>query len=427
MPSGPLDGIRVLEFGQIIAAPLGCQFLSDLGAEVIKVEPPGGEPWRHNASFMPNESKTFQTLNRGKKSLAIDIRSPVAQEAIHRLVKQIDVVVFNYRPDVGERLCIDYETLSRIKRDLIYVDSTAFGRQGEMAARPGYDIVVQALSGLLSSDGKLDPKGVPVTAYPAVADTTTAYAIATGVCAALFHRAMTGQGQKVETSLLINALTVQTSVGSRDFASVPPADALREKFVDRLAEARSGNLSYTELLAARDATFGAGQAGNVYYRCFITRDGAIAIGALSASLRSKVRAVLGIEHNRDEPGYNAQDPEQREIDRRLVVQVEEMICAETTGYWEQRFESGGVPVSRVNFVQELTGHPQVLANDYAVELKHELSGAQIGAAPPWKMSVTPPEAQGASPVLGKHTDELLLAAGYPQEQLDDLRQRRVIR
>src|SRR5919106_4430364 len=111
MASGPLNGIRVLEFGQIIAAPLGCQLLSDLGAEVIKVEPPEGEPWRHNASFMPNESKTFQTLNRGKKSLAIDIRSPAAQAAIHRLVRQIDVVVINYRPDVGERLCIDYETL----------------------------------------------------------------------------------------------------------------------------------------------------------------------------------------------------------------------------------------------------------------------------------------------------------------------------
>jgi crotonobetainyl-CoA:carnitine CoA-transferase CaiB-like acyl-CoA transferase len=194
-----------------------------------------------------------------------------------------------------------------------------------------------------------------------------------------------------------------------------------------LSEARSGNLSYTELLAARDATFGAGQAGNVYYRCFITRDGAIAIGALSASLRAKVRAVLGIEHNRDEPGYNAQDPEQREIDRRIVGQVEEMICAETTEHWEQRFEDGGVPVSRVNFVQELTNHPQVLANEYAVELKHELSGAQIGAAPPWKMSVTPPEAQGASPVLGKHTDELLLSVGYRSEEIDDLRVRGVIR
>jgi crotonobetainyl-CoA:carnitine CoA-transferase CaiB-like acyl-CoA transferase len=427
MASGPLNGIRVLEFGQIIAAPLGCQFLSDLGAEVIKVEPPEGEPWRHNASFMPNESKTFQTLNRGKKSLAIDVRDAHAQEAIHRLVRQIDVVVINYRPDVAKRLGIDYETLSQIRPDLIYVDSTAFGRQGEMAARPGYDIVVQALSGLLSSDGKLDAKGVPVTAFPAVADTTTAYAIATGVCAALFHRAMTGQGQLVETSLLINALTVQTSVASRDFASVPPADTLREKFVARLSEARSGNLSYTELLAARDATFGAGQAGNVYYRCFITRDGAIAIGALSASLRAKVRTVLGIEHNRDEPGYNAQDLEQREIDRKIVADVEEMISAETTEYWEQRFENGGVPVSRVNFVQELASHPQVIANDYAVELRHELAGLQMAAAPPWRMSVTPPQAQSASPVLGKHTDELLRAAGYTQDEIEDLRKRGVIR
>lgn len=427
MASGPLNGIRVLEFGQIIAAPLGCQFLSDLGAEVIKVEPPEGEPWRHNAPFMPGESKTFQTLNRGKKSFAIDVRTPEAQEAIHRLVRQTDVVVFNYRPDVAARLRVDYETLSAIKPDLIYVDSTAFGRQGEMADRPGYDIVVQALSGLLSSDGKLDARGAPQTAFPAVADTTTAYAIATGVCAALFHRAMTGQGQKVETSLLINALTVQTSVNSRDFASVPPADALRDRFVAQLGEARSGGLGYGDLLAARETTFGGQQSGNIYYRCFLTSDGAIAIGALSASMRAKVRAVLGVEHNRDEPGYNGRDPEQQAIDQRLVERVEEMICGRTTEYWDRRFEQGGVPVSRVNFVQEMIDHPQVTANDYAVELDHELSGKSWAAAPPWKMSVTPPAAQGASPPLGKHTNELLRFAGYSDDEIAALRARGIIR
>src|SRR5437764_3111963 len=140
MASGPLDGIRVLEFSQIIAGPLGCQLLADLGAEVIKVEPPEGEPWRVYAQFMPLESKGFHALNRGKKSLAIDVSAPEAREAIHRLVRTIDVVVINYRPDVAARLRIDYDSLAALKPDLIYLDNTAFGRQGAMADRPGYDI-----------------------------------------------------------------------------------------------------------------------------------------------------------------------------------------------------------------------------------------------------------------------------------------------
>src|SRR5437867_236229 len=199
MDSGPLTGIRVLEFSQIIAGPLGCQLLSDLGADVIKVEPPQGEPWRLSAPFMPFESKTFQSLNRGKKSLAIDLAAPEAQEAIHRLVLGVDVVVINYRPDVAGRLAIDYDTLSAIKPSVIYVENTAFGRRGELSQRPGYDIVAQAISGLIAYVGKVDENGAPLVPPP-FADVTTGYAIATGVCAALFHRAQTGQGQKVETS-----------------------------------------------------------------------------------------------------------------------------------------------------------------------------------------------------------------------------------
>ncbi|HEX5370532.1 MAG TPA: CoA transferase, partial [Dehalococcoidia bacterium] len=152
MATGPLVGVRVLEFGQIIAAPLGCQLLADLGAEVIKVEPIEGEPWRFNAPFAPGESKAYQELNRGKRSLAIDLASVDGQDAIHRIVaSMIDVVVINYRPDIAERFCIDYDSLSKLRSGLIYVDSTAFGRKGELAERPGYDIVVQAVSGILGS------------------------------------------------------------------------------------------------------------------------------------------------------------------------------------------------------------------------------------------------------------------------------------
>ncbi len=420
---GPLHGVRVLEFSQIIAGPMGCQLLADLGAEVIKVEPPGGEAWRLTAQYVPLESKVFQALNRGKKSLAIDVSRPEAQEAIHRLVPFIDVVVINYRPDVAQRLRIDYESLSAIRKDLVYLDNTAFGRRGAMANRPGYDIVVQAMSGLIASVGKVNDKGVPVVP-PAFADTTTAYAVATGVCAALYHRAMTGEGQKIETSLLANALTIHMGA----FASIPAADAgERGGFADLMERAHREGLSYAEIMQANLALNPTRQAGNPYYRCYLTSDGAIAIGALSAELRAKVRATLGIEHNRDEPGYDPSDPKQRETDLAVVATVEAMIACESSGYWEQRFEAGGVPVSRINFVQELIDNPQVLANDYVVDVEHDITGPQRLAAPPWKMSATPPEVQGASPPLGRDTDAILAQAGYSDAEIAAMRDSGAIR
>jgi crotonobetainyl-CoA:carnitine CoA-transferase CaiB-like acyl-CoA transferase len=426
MATGPLVGVRVLEFGQIIAAPLGCQLLADLGAEVIKVEPLQGEPWRHNQPFAPGEAKVFQELNRGKRSLAINISTSEGQAAIHRIVgSMIDVVVINYRPDIAERFCIDYETLSKLRPGLIYVDSTAFGRKGELAERPGYDIVVQAVSGILGSLGVVNAAGVPPVVPPSIVDTTTGYAIATGVCAALFHRVMTGEGQKVETSLLINALTIQIS-GAWTFASIPAGDAaLRARLADLVSEARAKGISYADLIEARNAVIRPG-AGNIYYRCFETSDGVIAIGALSRSLRAKVRDVLEVQHGIDEPGYDPRDPQQREVDREMTARVEEMIRGGTTDKWEQAFIRGGVPVARVNFVQEMIDHPQVIANDYVLELEHDLTGPQYLAAPPWKMSATPPAPQGASPPLGRDTDAVLAAAGYDARQIEALRQARVV-
>jgi CoA:oxalate CoA-transferase len=417
MASGPLDGIKVLEFTQIIAGPLGCQLLADLGAEVIKVEPPGGEPWRLNAQFIPLESKTFIGLNRGKRSLALDVAHPKAQEAIHRLVRDVDVVVINYRPDVARRLKIDYDTLAAINPRLIYMDNTAFGRAGDWADRPGYDIVVQAFSGLTAAVGKVDDKGAPVVP-PAVADTTTGYSICAGVLAALFYRERTGKGQKVETSLLINALTIHMSM----FAEVPAADAAqRSAFLNALAAAREQGVPYADFLKTREALLRAQAGGNFYYRCFRTKDGALAIGALSASLRAKVRAVLGVEHNRDEPGYDAQDPAQKQRDAEVIAQVEAMLESETTEYWERRFTAGGVPVSPVYFVQELIDHPQVQENGYVVTLEHELAGTVRMQAPPWKMSVSPPQAQGASPRLGRDNDAILEALGYSEAEVAALR------
>ena len=180
MASGPLAGIRVLEFTQIIAGPFACQNLADMGAEVIKVEPPEGEAWRLFSQFMPGESRNYQALNRGKRSLVQSFQHPEAQEIVHKMIPGIDVVVINYGPDVPAKLGIDYETLGELRSSLIYVDNTAFGRKGSLARSPGYDIIAQAVSGLMTGEGKFDPEtGTPkIINSTAIADYGTGLAIA---------------------------------------------------------------------------------------------------------------------------------------------------------------------------------------------------------------------------------------------------------
>ena len=417
MSPSPLNGIKVLEFTQIIAGPLGCQFLADLGAEVIKVEPLAGEPWRLAAQFIPTESKTFIGLNRGKKSLAINLQAEDSQQVIHRLVKDIDVVVINYRPDVAQRLAIDYETLSAIRPDLIYLDNTAWGREGSLADRPGYDIVVQAFSGMMSSVGKVNEQGAPQVG-PAYADTTTGYSICAGVLAALFHRERTGEGQRVETSLLINALTTHMS----QFQSLPVADQQqRDEFLHALETARAEGTTYGDFLHTRDAIVKTAALGNVYYRVFETADGAIALGALSASLREKIRKSVGFEHNRDEPEYDPLNPAQQVIDRQVTDIVEKLMKTRTTADWEQILTDGGVPCAPVKFVQELLSDPHVRANDYVIELEHDLAGPIFMQAPPWKMSKSTLDPSTASPPLGRDNDSLLKQIGYSADEIEDLR------
>jgi len=422
--AGPLAGIRILECSEIIAGPFAGMLLSDMGADVIKVEPPEGEPWRLFAQFAPLESRSFISLNRGKRSLALDLSKPEAREIVFQLVSEMDVAIVNYRPDVAEKLGIDYETFSALKPDLIYCDNTAFGRRGPQAHRPGYDIIVQGVTGVMATEGKIE-RSVPLMNAIPVADYSTGIMMAWAVCGALYARERSGKGQKIETTLLGSALAVQNA----HFQIVESVDQeWRQRFLDRLAEARADGPDYDELRKFLIAIRPVQSIGNIYYRVFRTKDSHVVVGALSLALRRKVCAALGVEDRRlDTPDWSPGDAKWREYGAELVERVEQLMRGRTNEEWLAVFDERGVPAGPFRFTQELIDDPQVLANDLQVSFEHPLAGTVKMAGPPLQMSETPLAVQGPSPALGQHTDEILASMGYSGEQIASMRQAGVIR
>ncbi len=421
---GPLEGIKVLEFTQIIAGPFGGMMLADMGADVIKVEPVEGEPWRVALEFIPGESKTYMSLNRGKRSLPLDLTKPEAVEIVREMIREIDVVVINARPDVPDKLGIDYETLSAINPRLIYCDNTAFGRSGPDSYRPGYDLIIQAMSGLMAAEGKIRD-GVPqLITSTAVADFATGIAVAWGVCAALFHRERTGQGQKVETTLLGTALGVQTG----SFMEIDAFDAERRaEFLAVLNAMRESGASYEEMHEQYVQIVSPWRGGNIYYRTYQARDGALAVACLSDRLRKRVADVLGIDDPRFSPGFDPFDEETIAHSEELVKQAEELFRERTVDEWLETFDSVGVPAGPVRYIQELLEDEQVQANGLSVELEHTLAGPVKMVGPIINMSETPLEARSASPALGEHTDDILASMGYSQDEIAALKSNGVTR
>lgn len=422
--AGPLAGIRVLEFSEIIAAPFGGMLLSDMGADIIKVEPPQGEPWRLIAQFVPTESRPFISLNRGKRSLTLDLTKPEAREVVSRLVPDMDVVLVNYRPDVAAKLGVDYETLSALNPRLIYCDNTAFGRKGPQAHRPGYDIIVQGVSGVMATEGK-EQNGVPLLNAIPIADLSTGIMMAWGVSSALFVRERTGRGQKIETTLLGSALAMQNG----SFQLVESVDReWRDRFLKRVEDAREGGQDYQELRKDLIAARPVQAVGNIHYRVFKTKDSYVVVGALSAALRRKLTAVLGVEDKRiGNPDWDPSKPESREYSKQLVKEVEPIFRERTTDEWLTLFDERGVPAGPFKFTQELLDDPQVAANDLRVTFEHPLAGTVHMVGPPIQMSETPLEVQGASPALSEHSDEILASLGYDAEQIAALREAGVTR
>ncbi len=413
-PGGPLRGIRVLEFSQIIAGPVAGIHLSDLGADVVKVEPPGGEDRRNSGAVVPNEGKYFQSLNRGKRSLTVDLARPEGRDLVRRLAPHFDVVLSNYRAGVPERLGIDYASLRAVRPDVIVASITGFGDAGPYATRAGSDIATQAYSGMIAAEGKIDDDGAPLwlQATPFI-DRGTAFAAAMAICAALFERARTGRGQEIRLSLLQTALELMSNKVMRE----PVHDATqRDPLLARMRAARAEGKSYREMLALRDGTTRL-TSHRLYYRGYDTQQGALILGAITQQNRDTIRRILDMHDDTDSPDFDAAAPGADDLVEGWRAEIQGKLMARPAEEWESTFVEAGVPASTVHLAEEMSDDEQVRAMGMMTPLEHPVTGPQRVVSPLARMSVTPVVATRPAPALGQHSAEVLRECGLADAEV----------
>lgn len=410
---GPLEGVKVVEFTEIIAGPLAGMLLADLGAQVIKVEPPWGDPWRYTQAFLPTESRVFMAYNKGKRGLTLDLKTPQARQILERLLPETDVVLVNYRPDVVSKLSLDYESLSALNPRLIYCDLTAYGREGPDAHLPGYDIVLQALTGMLAAEGKMEggtPQ--PIWSTPLI-DTTSGFCLAWCICAGLYARERTGLGQKVESTLLGSAMAHM----AMRFLQVESIDQpIRDQTLEDLAAFRAESTSYQDVLSYYQVSH-APLPGNIYYRVYATQDGAIAVGCLSDTLRRRLLDVLGLTDIRFDKDYDPTTADSQTFGSDLEKRAEFLFLEKSTSQWLEILESRGIPAGPVRFIEEMVDHPQAEAAGLIIEVEHKEAGTVKMLGPMAKFNGVFPPPVSASPALGQHNEEILLELGYSPEEV----------
>lgn len=420
---GPLHGIKVADFSEIIAAPLGGRLLAELGAEVVKVEPPWGDPWRQNQRFSETESRGYMVYNRGKRSLPLDLTKPQAQDILHRLISQVDVVLVNYRPDVAAKLGVDYESLAQINPRLIYCEVTAYGRQGPDAHRPGYDMIIQALSGLMASETKQED-GVPqqIWSTPLI-DTNCGINLMGCVCAALYARERTGKGQKIETTLLASALNL---MGPR-FLHVESQDqANRIKTLADIKAKRIASAPYMETLAASPGSRRQTHHATMYYRVYLSKDVPIAVGCLNEVLRRRLLDLLELEDVHLETGFDPTSAEAVAYAQGLTRQAEAIFAERTSSEWLEILEDRGIPAGLVKFAEELFEDVQIQANGLLIEFEHRDAGTVRMMGPLAKFSETALPEPGSSPTLGQHSAEILAELGFSEDEYRQWQQQGIV-
>jgi crotonobetainyl-CoA:carnitine CoA-transferase CaiB-like acyl-CoA transferase len=400
---GPLGGLRVLDYGQYVAAPFGTMLLADLGADVVKVEPPTGDQWRHYEPFAPGESRYFYALNRNKRSVAIDLKTEDGRAKSRELIRTADALVQNCLPERAKRFDLDRETVREINPRCVWVSISAFGSEGPDAQRPAYDLIAQALSGLLMADTRPDDTVPRRMGGLAVADFTCGLLAAIAVLAGLAARE-DDRSHGIEVSLLGAALAVQ----AQRFVSVEAMD--RSTRAERL-ELGPPFATPEDLASLADRIVRLDEL-EPYYRTYRCADGFLALACLNTRHRLEVCAVLGLNDPwAANPQGAPEDEEERQRRLAHAREVEDAFEARPVAEWVETLGARSVPASEVRFLDLLYEDGQVEANGLLQTVNQPAVGDVRLLGNVFKVDgVAAPAARGA-PGLGEHAPELLETEG----------------
>lgn len=406
---GVLHGVRVVELAQNAAIPHCGRLLAGLGADVVKVEPPEGDAMRHLATIGAMESKAFAIINPGKRGVVIDLRLPEARSVIDALFAWADIALIALKPDDLTRYGIDGDHARAVNPRLIHLTHSALGPEGPDADHPGYDVLVQGRSGLGWVMNR-STGSAPQPTRPAINDFSTGFVAALTVLAALRHRDQTGEGQRVDTSLLGTAMNLATPIVNRF-----PGDAEGLAELDEeLAALRMAGVGFDEQREHYERRVEpAGGAFQLYFRHYQTADGLISVAAMAPGLFAKFHRITGLPEpevrNVNDPGF-----------QRLVQQAEELFATRTTAAWLEILGAGGYPCGPYHLPHEAIDDAQVMANDYMVELDHPAFGTYTTAGMPMRFERSPAAVPGPSPRFGEHTGAVLREVGFDPAAIDTM-------
>ncbi|HEY4670295.1 MAG TPA: CoA transferase [Tepidiformaceae bacterium] len=410
----PLDGIVVVDLTEYVAGPYGTMMLADMGAEILKVEPFEGDHWRRQQPVEGRESRYYIGVNRGKKSIALRLDTPEGREIVHDLVRTADVVVVNYRPGLAEKFGVDYDTLAAINPRLIYCAISAFGDRGPYSGRPGFDLLVQAMTGMMDFERKID-RGVPVGVSTfAPADLSTGMFSAYAIVSALFQRERTGVGQRIDTSLFASALAIQY----RPLLSIEGLDAeKRAMILETVTAAREHHASYEDMLAFRTG-MGLGRAVAKYYRVYQTADSLVCVACLNNRQRRNLRDALGVHDPMVDGAVYPNHPALTEDDHEeMMKNYERAFLTKTTAEWLAVFESVDVPCVPVLLNEEVFDHPQASENGLIMTLEHPVVGPIRQPVTPIRMSNAETGQRSAAPAFSANEREILQRLSYSDERI----------
>ncbi len=391
-----LQGVRVLDFTQMMLGPWGVQYLGDYGADVIKVERPGVGEWERGLRAMgklvrDGNSAFFHAMNRNKRSLALNLKSPEAIQLIYEMLPQIDIVTENYRPGVMDKLGLGYEKLSQINPALVYASGSGFGSSGPYVTRPGQDLLIQAMSGLAANSGR---KGdLPTPLGTAVVDASTALMFALHIMIALYHRRMTGQGQKVEVNLFDTAIAVQC----QELAAFNNLGVRWDRSETGIAQA---------WLAAP-------------YGIYPTKDGYIAIAMASLAQLGDLLDLPEIkQYDEPEAAFEHRDLVKRMLEKRTAESTSQELL--------DTLLAADVWAAPVQDFDDLVDDPQVKHNEMFIDVQHPDAGKLKLVGHPGKLSATPGTVRYPPPRVGEHTDQVLQELGFDTGRIADLREKGAI-